>query len=243
MLRSFLNNFGFYCGFLILNLSTFITSLPLFIIFRVAKNYSTGQAVRHIIWIYGRLWIILTSFFTRIEINTKKSIDYPKPSIILANHQSFFDAFCMGALPIYNIVFLVRSWPFRIPFYGHYMRNAEYINSENVSCEEFVREAKQRLSQGISIIIFPEGTRSKDGQLGRFYSGAFKLAMESKVPIVPVCINGTGKFLPKGKLWITQNPISITTLPVIEPSQFASFEQTAHIELRKAVKKKFMDVG
>jgi len=240
MLRSFLHNLGFYFVFLALNLSILFASLPLYLILRLAKK-NTGQVIRRIIWIYGRSWIILTSFFTKIEINTKNKIDYPAPCIILVNHQSFFDAFCMGALPIYDIAFLVRSWPFQIPFYGHYMRSAEYINSENVSCEEFVREANQRLNQGTSIIIFPEGTRSKNGQLGRFYSGAFKLAMESKIPIVPICIDGTGKFLPKGKFWVEPNPISITTLPIIEPTQFASYGQRAHIELRKAAKKKFIE--
>lgn len=239
-LRSILRNIGFYCGFIILNLLIFIFSLPLYLILRTANKDSQGQAVRRIIWIYGRMWIILTSLFVKIKIDTKKVRDYPKPSIILVNHQSFFDAFCMGTLPIYDIVFLVRSWPFRIPFYGHYMRKAKYINSENMSCEEFVCEAREKLNQGISIIIFPEGTRSKNGQLGRFYSGAFKLAMESKHPIVPVCIEGTGKFLPKGKLLITANPISIRTLPTIDPIEFEKFGQKAHIELRKKVKRMFL---
>ena len=241
ILISILKNIGFYCGFLLLNLIIFITSPPIYILLRTAKKHSSGQAIRHIIWIYGRMWIILASFFTKLHVSTKNTEDYPNPSIILVNHQSFFDAFCMGALPIYNIVFLVRSWPFRIPFYGHYMRKAQYINSESMSCEEFVREAQEKLNQGISVIIFPEGTRSNNGQLGRFYSGAFKLAMESKVPIVPVCIDGTGKFLPKRKIWITANPISITTLPIIDPIEFDNYEQRSHIELRKAVKKMFTE--
>jgi 1-acyl-sn-glycerol-3-phosphate acyltransferase len=240
ILRSILRNIGFYCGFIILNLTIFIISPPLYLILRTACKQSSGQAVRRIIWIYGRMWIILASFFIKIKIDTKKAEDYSSPSIILVNHQSFFDAFCMGALPIYDIVFLVRSWPFRIPFYGHYMRQAKYINSENMSCEEFVCEAKEKLSQGVSIIIFPEGTRSKNGQLGRFYSGAFKLAMESKRPIVPVCIDGSGKFLPKGKLLITANSISIRKLPTIDSIEFEKFGQRAHIELRKNVKKVFI---
>ncbi len=236
LLSSILKNIGFYCCFSVLNLTIFIISPPLYLILRTTQKHSSGQAIRRIIWIYGRLWTILTSLFIKIKIDTKKTEDYPRPSIILVNHQSFFDAFCMGALPIYDIVFLVRSWPFRIPFYGHYMRQAKYINSEKMSFEEFVREAKEKLNQGISIIIFPEGTRSKDGQLNRFYSGAFKLAMESKRPIIPVCINGTGKFLPKGKLLIRSNPISIRTLPTIDPVDFENFGQRAHIELRKTVK-------
>ena len=238
-LRYILRNIGFYCSFIILNVIIFFISPILYLILQTGKKHSQGQAVRRIIWIYGRMWVILTSLFVKIKIDTKNSIDYPIPSIILANHQSFFDAFCMGALPIYDIIFLVRSWPFQIPFYGHYMRQAKYINSENMSCEEFVCEAKEKLNQGISIIIFPEGTRSKNGQLGRFYSGAFKLAMEAKHPIVPVCIDGSGKFLPKGKLLITASSISIRALPVINPVEFEKFGQRAHIELRKAVKKIF----
>lgn len=236
-----LTNIGFYSLLLILNFIIFITSPIFYIILKSVKKHSSGQAVRRIIWIYGALWITLATFFTKLEINTKNAEDYPSPSIIVVNHQSFFDAFCMGALPIYNIVFLVRSWPFRIPFYGHYMRIAGYINSENKSCEEFVREAQEKLKQGISVIIFPEGTRSNNGQLGRFYSGSFKLAMESKIPIVPICIDGTGKFLPKGKFFVKPNPITITKLNCIEPIQFENYGQRAHIELKKAVKQKFIE--
>lgn len=237
----FLKNIGFYCCFFLLNFIFLTISQPLYLFLRAVKKHDAGQAVRHIIWFYGKTWTILTNFFVEIKIDTKTSSYYPQPSIILVNHQSFFDAFCMGALPIYNIVFLVRSWPFRIPFYGHYMRKAKYINSEDISCEDFVHEAVEKLNQGISIIIFPEGTRSQDRQLGRFYPGAFKLAMKSKNPIVPVCVDGTGKFLPKGKFWITTNPISITTLPVIDPIAFENFGQRAHIELRKVVKKMFTE--
>lgn len=242
MLRSIFNNIGFYFGLALLNVTIFTISPLLYLILRTISKLKQGPSVRRIIWFYGRMWIFLVSIFTKTKISTREISRYPNPSIILVNHQSFFDAFCMGALPIYNIIFLVRSWPFQIPFYGHYMRKAGYINSEDMSYEDFVREAKEKLNQGISIIIFPEGTRSKNGQLGRFYSGAFKLAMESKVPIVPVCVDGTGKFLPKGKFWITANPISITTLPIIDPIKFASYEQRAHIELRKAVKRKFIEV-
>lgn len=238
-LTAFFKNIGFYFGLIFLSLSTIFFSPPLYIVLSRKCGYLPGQAVRRIIWIYGRIWIRLVSLFVPLKICTRKIDDYPTPCIILVNHQSFFDAFCMGALPIYNVIFVVRSWPFRIPFFGPYMRRAGYLNSENMSCETFLSEAKKSLDRGISVVIFPEGTRSEDGTLGRFYSGAFKLAVESKVPVVPVSLKGTGRFLPKGKTWIRSFPITIKTLPIVDPTGFDRFDPIAHIALRKAVKQIF----
>lgn len=230
-------NIGFYCGFILLNVAIFVLSPPAYIILKYAGGYTSGQAVRRIIWFYGRGWTLLISCFMPFQIDTKMKEDYPKPCIILVNHQSFFDAFCMGSLPIYDVVFAVRAWPFRIPFYGPYMRSAGYLNSENMTYEDFLKSAGAMLQQGVSLIIFPEGTRSRTGELGRFYSGAFKLAMDEGVPVVPLCLQGTGAFLPKGKAWVRAASISAKTLAPLDPREFEKFGEQAHIELRKAVKK------
>jgi len=239
-LRNFLINIGFYVGFSIICVVIFFISPPAYVVLAHVKGYGPGQATRRIIWLYGRAWTLLISLFMPFERETKKKEDYPTPCIILVNHQSFFDAFCMGALPIYDVIFAVRAWPFRIPFYGPYMRTAGYLNSENMTYENFLSEAKQRLGQGVSMIIFPEGTRSKNRVLGRFYSGAFKLAMETKTPVVPICLDGTGAFLPKGKSWVRASSISLRTLEPVNPREFEQFGEHAHIALRKAVKKIYL---
>lgn len=230
-----LNNLGFYNGMVALTLATIALSPPAYLLLR-RRGLTSGQAVRRIIWWYGRGWINLAALFVSLHMDTGTTEDYPRPCILVANHQSFFDAFCMGALPIYDLVFAVRAWPFRIPFYGPYMRRGEYLNSEELSCETFLGEARERLERGISLVIFPEGTRSPDGELGRFYSGAFKLAVETGTPLVPLCITGTGAFLPKGRAWIRRASIRIKKMAPICPSEFAHAGAGAHIALRKHVK-------
>lgn len=233
--REMLMNAGFYGGLLLLTAITIIFSPPAYCWLRV-KGLDSGRAVRRIVWLYGRGWLHLLSVFVPVRVRTGAREDYPVPCIVVANHQSFFDAFCMGSLPIYDLAFVVRAWPFRIPFYGPYMLLGEYLNSENLSAAEFLTLGKDRLNRGVSLIIFPEGTRSATGRLGRFYSGAFTLAVEAGVPIVPLCIHGTGRFLSRGRAWVRRAQISITTLPPLHPAAFAEHGPGAHLLLRRETK-------
>lgn len=160
----------------------------------------------------------------------------PEPCIIIPNHQSFFDPYCLGVLPIKNLVFAVRSWPFRIPLYGPMMRRAGYLNAETMDADALFREAKALLQSGCTIIMYPEGTRSPDGALGRFRAGAFKLAMETGVPIVPLCMDGTGKVFPKGQRFGQIAPVRISLLQPVLPQDFAQYGEAGHLRLRRHVK-------
>lgn len=231
-----MRNVVYYSALVLLTLITIVLSPPFHLILHRFCKLTSGQSVRRIIWLYGRAWTWLLRLLTPVRISTGTAADYPEPCIIVANHQSFFDAFCMGALPMYDLVFVVRSWPFRIPFYGPYMRRGEYLNSEHLSCDDFLEQAAARLRAGISVIIFPEGTRSPDGALGRFYSGAFKLSLETGVPVVPLCLRGLGDFLPKGQIRVRKASITIKKMAPVYPSAFTAFGPGAHIAMRKHVK-------
>lgn len=235
-LCTFGRNLGFHAGLVLLTLATIVLSPMVYPLLRRFRRDNPGQAVRRIIWYYGRCWVRLVSLFVPFTARTGSSADFPSPCIVVANHQSFFDAFCMGALPIHDLVFVVRSWPFRIPFYGPYMRRAEYLNSEAMTHEQFLAAGAGLLQRGTSVIMFPEGTRSATGELGRFYSGAFRLATETGTPVVPLCLGGTGGFLPRGSFLVRKHPVTVETLPAIDPADFAEHGATAHMELRKAVK-------
>lgn len=235
LFREAFMNAGFYTGLALLTAATIALSPPVYCWLRI-KRLDSGRAVRRIVWLYGRAWLLLLSAFVPVRVKTGTRETYPAPCIVVANHQSFFDAFCMGALPIYDLAFVVRAWPFRIPCYGAYMLLGEYLNSEHLSAEEFLARGKERLARGISLIIFPEGTRSATGNPGRFHSGAFTLAVDSGVPIVPVCIHGTGRFLPRGRTWLRRADIAITTLPPLHPETFAQHGPGAHLMLRRATK-------
>ena len=121
-----------------------------------------------------------------------------KPAIIISNHQSQLDL--MAVLSIApKVVILTKKWVWNNPFYGLIIRAAEfYPVSDGVEKSE--KHIADLLSRGYSVVVFPEGTRSKDGQIHRFHQGAFHMAKKYGVDILPVFLHGLNHVLPKGEL-------------------------------------------
>ena len=239
-LRHFLKlawlNVGFYGGIVCITAITILVmTLPALCYFVCIKGYDKGKATRHIIWYYGRAWTKLLICFVPVRLeNCDRAL--PKPCIITPNHQSFFDTYCFAFMPEPDIVFAVRAWPFRMPFYGPYMRLAGYLNTESGNAEEFLRQARAMLHAGACIGIFPEGHRSIGGKMQRFHSGAFHLSVMTGVPVLPVCIDGTGDFLRRGGFLLRPATIRIRVLDPIYPEHFAAFGDEAPLKLRAAAK-------
>ena len=124
------------------------------------------------------------------------------PYIVVCNHSSVLDIpACMG-LPL-PLRVVGRSALFRIPLLGLYMRFSRQISLDATSAADVLaslEQCKGALESGASVLIFPEGTRSLDAQLGRFHRGAFRLALDTGIPILPVAILGTHRIMRKGKL-------------------------------------------
>lgn len=116
------------------------------------------------------------------------------------------------------------------------MREAGYLNSENMQIKTFLQQAGELLHDGAALIIYPEGTRSSTGELGRFHSGAFLLAMKYNVPIVPMCIAGTGSVFPKGKSFGKPAQVRVTLMEQVNPTAFKHFGDTAHIHMQRYIK-------
>ena len=230
-------NFGFYCGLIFMTVVGIVcVFLPGYCWLRYARGFDSGEATRYLIWLYGRAWAKLLAFFVPISL---EGLDkpLPEPCIFVSNHQSFFDTYCFGFMRYFNIVFAVRSWPFRIPFYSPYMRMAEYLNTEDVAAKDVLLQAKALLAKGVSIAVFPEGHRSVTGALQRFRAGSFYLANLTNTPVVPLCINGTGVFLKKGgALLLNPSTISFRVLEPIFPEQFAQYGDEAPRLIRQVAK-------
>jgi 1-acyl-sn-glycerol-3-phosphate acyltransferase len=192
-------------------------------------------AARILVHMYGkgccRLLMALTPFTLRPCPEA-----LPATCIVTPNHQSFFDPYCLGFVPRPNLVFLVRSWPFKIPLYGRIMREIAYLNSDTLDDETFLRDAGKLLRDGVTVIVFPEGTRGPAGGLGRFHAGAFRLSLETGFPIVPLCLNGTGDVFPKGKRLGRRAPVRVSVLPPVDPGPFGRFGDKAPLHLRRHVK-------
>lgn len=227
---------GFYAGMLLLTaVSVCFVAWPGYMWLRHVRKLPPDTCIRHLLWHYGRAWTKLFTFFVPVSL-TGCDRDLPRPCIVVPNHQSFFDAYCIGFLLLPDVLYAVRAWPFRIPVYGPFMRRAGYMNAEHTNSMELLRQGTRLLKRGASIVIFPEGTRSPDGRMQRFHAGAFHLALAADVPIVPLCIDGTGAFLPKGDILLRRARISITALPPVDPKDFAVYGDEAPLRLRQAVK-------
>jgi len=119
--------------------------------------------------------------------------------VIISNHQSILDILLMNCLR-YRFKWISKIENMKVPVLGWYLRMADYITvnrGDKDSKEKMMVEAYQRLKKGISVMIFPEGTRSMDKEISFFKRGAFQLAISAGVPILPVLIDGTGGILPK----------------------------------------------
>ena len=139
--------------------------------------------------------------------------------VIIANHESMSDIWGMYYLGI-QFRWLSKDAVFKIPVIGQAMRWANYVpvdRSSRNSGQAAMLESAKRLNQGLSMFFFPEGTRSQDGIIKPFKLGAFKLARDEQVPILPVAIHGASSMLPKHSWVPGKAKIRIKILPPLPP--------------------------
>lgn len=158
-----------------------------------------------------------------VEMTGIEKLDHSRPYIFAANHQSQFDIFVLQGYFDFDYRWLAKKELFKVPIFGYGMRCAGYVPVDRANGRKALKsleEAAQRISNGTSVIIFPEGTRSPDGHLQPFKAGTMVLAIKSGVPVVPVAILGTHEILPKGKLLAKPGKVKIRVGDPIETSGY-----------------------
>ena len=169
----------------------------------VAFFSRTGNPV-HII---ARIWSKSILFVSGIEVDVKglANIDPGKSYIYMANHRSNFDIpVLLSCLPI-QFRWLAKAELFKIPIFGRAMSGAGYVKIDRSNRESAFRsidEVVAKMKNGVSVMIFPEGTRSRDGKIRPFKKGGFIMAVDAGVPIVPVILQGTRSIMEKSSLKI-----------------------------------------
>lgn len=144
---------------------------------------------------------------TRFSYQVADGVDFNRPHVIICNHQSHLDLMCLLIFAP-NIICLTNDWVWNNPFYGFLIRAAEYYPIHE-GIDNLLPKLRKLAEQGHSIAIFPEGTRSKDCQIGRFHQGAFYIAEQLGLDILPMCLYGPGKVLPKKTYLLNKGPIYI----------------------------------
>ncbi len=211
--------------------------LPLLAIVRVFDRdpgrYRTG-------WTFRRLGFFLSrvnpNWKVSIEGNTR--VDDRNPYVIVSNHMSNADIPVISNLP-WEMKWIAKKELFDIPVVGWMMKLAGDIPVSRGSIRKTVsvfKRSRFHLDHNVSVIFFPEGTRSRTGDLGRFATGAFDLAIREKIPILPLVLDGTQGCLPK-KSWVFE-PDVFVKLKVLEPVSTEGYDKGDSAILMQNVRKK-----
>ncbi len=175
----------------------------------------------------------------RVRVEGMENIHPDQTYIFAGNHCSQYDICAFQGYFPHDFRWIAKKELFRIPIFGLAMQRIGYIpidRSHGRQALKSLDEAAGRIAAGSSVLIFPEGTRSADGQLQDFKTGAVLLAIKARVPIVPLGFNGSYEVLPKGRLLARSGEIVIRIGPPISTAHYkAGDKQVLALELQTAV--------
>jgi len=201
----------------------------------IASLFSrTGDSVHIIAGVWARS--ILVGSRVHVRVNGLSNIEPDKSYVYMANHQSNFDIpVLLGYLPV-QFRWLAKAELFKIPVFGRAMRGAGYVKIDRFNQEsafDSISEAAQKMKNGVSVMIFPEGTRSKDGRIKSFKKGGFVMAVDAGVPIVPVIIRGTWSIMAKSSLRINRGDVE---MEIAKPIDTIGYSRETKDELMDKVR-------
>jgi 1-acyl-sn-glycerol-3-phosphate acyltransferase len=171
----------------------------------------TGDVVFAIAQVWSRVLLGVPGVKLRLEMRGK--LAPARPYVFMANHASMVDIWAMFVLLPVSFRFIAKRSLGNIPLFGWAMRAGKFIfidRKNAVSARRTIALAVQRIRAGQSVVIYPEGTRTRDGTLGAFKKGGFHLAMDAGVEIVPVAIRGTRAVMPPGSMLIRAGEVTLT---------------------------------
>jgi len=173
----------------------------------------------------GRVWSLglLKATGIRPRYEGLDRMPRGRPCIFLSNHASIVDIWALAPVLPSATRFVAKHSLFRIPFFGWALAAGGFIpidRSNRTRALRSLRVAADRIRRGRSVLLFPEGTRSRDGRLAPFKRGAFHLALDAGVPVVPLAVSGSGKALPARSVLVRRVPVRVTVAEPIDPLPF-----------------------
>lgn len=162
----------------------------------------------------------------RFSSKVDPSVDFNEPSVVICNHQSHLD---LMAQLIFTpkIIFLTNDWVYNNPTYGFLIRHAEYLPVRN-GIGELLPHLRSLKERGYSIALYPEGTRSRDGHIGRFHQGAFYIAEQLQMPVLPMLLYGANKVLKKKTYHLNKGMMHIEIGKAITQTELKAMGDLRH---------------
>ena len=186
----------------------------------------------------GRIWAKCILGISKIKVTIKgySNLKPGKSYIYMPNHMSNIDIPVLQAYLPVQFRWLAKAELYKIPIFGHAMKSAGYISidrSDRKSAINSLNQAAKLISNGVSVIIFPEGTRSRTYNIQPFKKGGFVLAVDSGVSIVPIIIHGTAKIMPRKKISIKPGKV---TLEITKPITTSNYTRKTKDDLMEKVR-------
>ena len=203
-----------------------LVTFPLtFIVWLLVYPFDREKVIVHLLLMYESTILFFLIPIWSIQIEGREKAAKRNTYVIISNHQSILDILLVNCLR-YKFKWISKIENTNVPVLGWYLKMADYIivdrNNEE-SKIEMLEKSYNSLKKGISIMIFPEGTRSLNNEIGFFKRGAFQLALKADIPILPVLVDGTGDILPKhGLIFSSGHHIRIKVLDPIYPGDFGT---------------------
>lgn len=200
-------------------------------------------AMARLFWSRPILWMV----GARLRLEPLPDVDWTQPCLFAMNHQSTLDIPAAFAVLPVNLRFVAKHSLSRAPFVGWYMQRTGMIfvdRSNRRRAVESLRLAGERIRAGAHILIFPEGTRSRDGKILPFKKGPFALALEAKVPIVPVAIEASGQVLPADAWTLSPGTIRVKVgRPIPTEGRSEDDREALAQEVREAMIRLHREIG
>jgi 1-acyl-sn-glycerol-3-phosphate acyltransferase len=196
-----------------------------FIVWLIVLPFDTERSVIHWMLMYQSRILVRLIPVWKINTEAKEKAVKGTTYVIISNHQSVLDILFINSL-CYRFKWISKIENINVPFLGWYLRMADYITvdrGDELSKTIMLEKSYMCLKRGTSIMIFPEGTRSSGTETGFFKRGAFQLALQANVAILPIVIDGTGSILPKhGFIFGSRHQVKLRILDPVMPSSFSS---------------------
>jgi 1-acyl-sn-glycerol-3-phosphate acyltransferase len=176
---------------------------------------------RNLGYIIPKWWARIFCLFTlvRVKVVGRENISQGQSYVFVANHQGAYDIFAIYGYLGHNFRWMMKKALEKIPLVGYSCRVSGHIYVDNSSphaIKETMETAEKRLAGGMSVVVFPEGSRTPDGKLKRFKRGAYILATEFNLPVVPITIDGAYDIMPRTSILPHWGKITLTIHKPIE---------------------------